>query len=93
MLVENKHEIDRGQGLNNGVLDAAFLCRALSEHARGEKPITEVLAMYEEEMQERGKAAVISSGENSLMVHDWEQLKLSPVFTMGLKALEKGARH
>ncbi|CAF9902785.1 MAG: hypothetical protein HETSPECPRED_000005 [Heterodermia speciosa] len=82
----------RGQGLNNGILDAAFLCRALSEHERGEKDIAEVLAMYEEEMQERGRAAVISSGENSLMVHDWKQLKKSPVFTMGLKALEKSEK-
>lgn len=41
-------------------------------------------------MQERGKEAVISSGENSLMVHDWERLKQSPVFTMGLKPLVKG---
>ena len=81
--------IDRGQGLNNGILDAAYLCRALSQHARGEKPITEVLTMYEKEMQERGREAVISSGENSLMIHDWKRLKLSPIFTMGLKALEK----
>ena len=81
--------LDRGQGLNNGVLDAAFLCRALSEHCQGGKPITEVLATYEAEVQERGREAVISSGENSRMVHDWEQLKKSPVFTMGFEALKK----
>ena len=40
-------------------------------------------------MQDRGKAAVISSGENSLMVHNWEQLKASPVFTMGVDALKR----
>ena len=83
------HNLDRGQGLNNGVLDAAFLCQALNEHCRDDKPITEVLEAYEKEMQERGRAAVISSGENSLMVHDWEQLKASPIFTMGLNALKK----
>ncbi|KAL8672565.1 MAG: hypothetical protein Q9168_002970 [Polycauliona sp. 1 TL-2023] len=80
----------RGQGLNNGVLDAAYLCRALHEHCRDGIPITNVLSIYEKEVQERGRAAVISSGENSLMVHDWEQLKQSPVFTMGMKPLVQG---
>jgi len=49
------------------------------------------LAVYETEMQERGRAAVISSGENSLMVHDWDKIKESPVFKMGMKPLEKKA--
>ena len=40
-------------------------------------------------MQERGRAAVIDSGENSMMVHDWEKLKTSPIFTRGLQALKK----
>ncbi|KAL9604406.1 MAG: hypothetical protein Q9219_000594 [cf. Caloplaca sp. 3 TL-2023] len=79
----------RGQGLNNAILDAAFLCQSLNEHHQRGKPIKETLATYEKEMQERGRAAVISSGENSLMVHDWEQLKQSPVFTLGLKPLQK----
>lgn len=78
---------DRGQGLTNAILDAAFLCRSLNEHCTESKPIAESLGAYEKEMQERGKAAVISSGGNSLTVHDWEQLKQSPVFTMGLKPL------
>ncbi|KAL8836738.1 MAG: hypothetical protein Q9170_002802 [Blastenia crenularia] len=79
----------RGQGLNNAIVDAAFLCRALNEHCFNSKSIEAALAVYEKEMQARGRAAVISSGENSLMVHDWEKLKQSPVFTMGLKPLQK----
>ncbi|KAL8647382.1 MAG: hypothetical protein Q9226_006453 [Calogaya cf. arnoldii] len=80
----------RGQGLNNGILDAAYLCRGLNTHCRDGKPITEVLEAYEKEVQERGREAVISSGENSRMVHDWEQLKKSPIFTMGMKPLVEG---
>ncbi|KAL8738246.1 MAG: hypothetical protein Q9181_000926 [Wetmoreana brouardii] len=79
----------RGQGLNNAIHDAAHLCNALNEHHAKGVPMSEALAVYEKEMQERGRAAVISSGENSLMVHDWEQLRKSPVFTMGLRPLEK----
>lgn len=84
-----QHNLDRGQGLNNAILDAAYLCRALETHVRKDIPVVEALAIYEKEMQERGRSAVISSTENSLMVHDWEQLKQSPVFTMGMKPLQK----
>ncbi|KAL9020503.1 MAG: hypothetical protein Q9185_002276 [Variospora sp. 1 TL-2023] len=81
----------RGQGLNNGILDAAYICRALNTHCQDGKPITEALAVYEKEVQERGRAAVIESGRNSVMVHDWEQLKQSPVFSIGLEALQKAS--
>ncbi|KAL8690392.1 MAG: hypothetical protein Q9218_004154 [Villophora microphyllina] len=80
----------RGQGLNNAINDAANLCKELDGYVEGEKGLTEAVRAYEEEMQERGYAAVVSSGENSLMVHDWERLAQSPVFKMGMKPLEKG---
>ncbi|KAI4289356.1 MAG: hypothetical protein L6R35_001383 [Caloplaca aegaea] len=86
-----RKNVDRGQGLNNGILDAAYICRALNTHCQDGKPITEALAVYEKEVQERGRAAVVESGRNSVMVHDWEQLKQSPVFTIGLKALQKAS--
>ena len=79
----------RGQGLNNAIHDAAYLCDALHEHCHKGRPLGEAITSYEKEMQERGRAAVISSGENSLMVHNWEQLKNSAIFTMGVKPLEK----
>ncbi|KAL8704292.1 MAG: hypothetical protein Q9201_002546 [Fulgogasparrea decipioides] len=82
----------RGQGLNNAIHDALNLCNALDEHHAKGVPISKALAVYEKEMQDRGRAAVISSGENSLMVHDWEQLKKSPIFTMGLGPLGKKGR-
>lgn len=75
---------DRGQGLNNAVNDAGNLCRALDEHIHGEKPLSDVMAAYETELVERGREAVLSSGRNSMMVLDWEQLKNSPMFKQGL---------
>ena len=53
------------------------------------KPLSDALSDYEKEMQQRGREAVISSGQNSIMVHDWELLKKSPVFTMGVGPLAK----
>ena len=83
-------ETDRGQGHNNTILDAAYLCHSLHTHCRDGKPLVDVLDGYEKEVQERGREAVISSGENSLMVHDWARLKQSPVFTIGMRALIEG---
>lgn len=42
------------------------------------------MAAYETELVERGREAVISSGQNSMMVLDWEQLKNSPIFKQGI---------
>lgn len=39
---------------------------------------------YEEEVVERGREAVISSGQNSLMLMDWEQLMKAEIFKRGV---------
>lgn len=75
---------DRGQGLNNAVHDAGNLCQALDEFMRGEMPVSDAIAAYETELVERGREAVVSSGQNSIMCHDWEQLQNSPLFKQGL---------
>ena len=72
--------------MNNGVHDAAYVCRALREHCEQGKPLAEVIAAYERELVDRGREAVISSGQNSLMVHDWEKLSQSPIFKSGIMA-------
>ncbi|CAD6593135.1 MAG: hypothetical protein ASARMPREDX12_006858 [Alectoria sarmentosa] len=79
----------RGQGLNNAVHDAAYLGRALNDHCENGKPLTDVLAAYEAEVVERGNEAVLSSGQNSVMLHDWEQLINSPLFQHGAAPLRK----
>ena len=76
--------LDRGQDLSNAIADAARLCKALDEHVHGGKPIEEVLAGYESVVVERGHHAVVSSDENSMMVTDWERVKESAMFKMGI---------
>lgn len=76
----------RGQGLNNAAMDAANLCNAISDHLEKELPIQEVLAKYEAEVVERGHQAVIESGNNSLMLHDWEKLRQAQMFKSGVSA-------
>lgn len=86
---------DRGQGLNNAILDAASLNRqiqiALQEKNKNNNksvdysPLAAAVAAYERKLWERGKEAVESSNLNSLAIHDWEKLQKSPLFAAGLK--------
>lgn len=89
MWLTKKYQTDRGQGLNNAVHDAAYLGRALNDHCENGKPLTDVVAAYEAEVVERGNEAVLSSGGNSVMLHDWEQLMNSPLFQHGAAPLRQ----
>lgn len=80
----------RGQGLNNAVHDAANLGRALNDYRANGTPHTDALACYEAEVVKRGREAVLSSGQNSVMVHDWGQLMDSPLFRHGSAAAAAG---
>lgn len=75
---------DRGQGLSHAIHDAAYLGRVIEEHLVGGKALSEVIEGYEKELVERGHEAVVSSGQNSLMLADWARLRESPMFKMGL---------
>lgn len=74
--------IDRGQGLNNAIHDAASLARATKEHGFTQAAIK----TYEDEVVPRGKDAVIASKANTIAIHDWNTLLESPLFKMGVKA-------
>lgn len=77
---------DRGQGLNNAILDAASLGRQIALlKDKSVDSLAPAVAAYEKEVWERGKEAVKMSNVNSLSIHNWEQLQSSPLFTAGLK--------
>ena len=79
--------VDRGQGLNNAIHDAANLARQIKE--KGVKSPSagdfSAITAYEQELWQRGKEAVIASNDNSLSTHDWNKLLKSPLFTAGLR--------
>lgn len=81
--------IDRGQGLNNAIHDAARLGSALKEVCQEGTPLVDAIDVYEKEVVARGHEAVISSGQNSMMVTDWNQLKESPIFKVGVQQHKK----
>ena len=55
-------------------------------------PIEKVLAAYESEVVERGRNAVISSTENSMLVTDWARFKESAMFKIGISKDNKPSR-
>jgi hypothetical protein len=46
--------------------------------------ITAAITAYDTDVQTRGRAAVLSSLENSLMVHDWDKMRESMVYMRGM---------
>lgn len=74
--------LDRGQGLNNAIQDAALIARMIKQ--KGFTPAA--VDAYEKEMLPRAREAVVGSNHNSISVHDWDKLLQSPLFTTGLKA-------
>lgn len=89
LLIHPPRYKDRGQGLNNAVHDACTLCRAIESHlsvAGQQKSLQDAMKAYEDELVERGHEAVVASGQNSLMVHDWDRLMEAQIFKQGIVA-------
>lgn len=77
---------DRGQGLNNAILDASSLSREIAKlDEKSPAALRPAFEAYEKEVCQRGQEAVESSNVNSVFIHNWEQLQHSPLFKMGLK--------
>ena len=74
----------RGQGLNHSLTDAGKLRDALVRMRDGGNRESEIRA-FEEEMVKRGGTEVRDGTANTVLLHDWERVKLSPLFTKGMK--------
>lgn len=72
----------RGQGLNHSITDANKLVDLLRNTALSKE---QAVSAYEEEMKKRSGEEVRLSVMNTAMLHDWEKVMKSPVFTAGLK--------
>lgn len=74
----------RGQGLNHSVTDAGNLCEAITKIDAGadrQAAITE----FEDEMIKRGGTEVRDGTANTTLLHDWERVRQSPLFTRGMQ--------
>jgi 2-polyprenyl-6-methoxyphenol hydroxylase-like FAD-dependent oxidoreductase len=64
----------RGEGANHGILDAALLLDQLKRIWAYECSQIEGVEIYEKEMQERGRIAVLKSRQAALDGHNWEAI-------------------
>jgi 2-polyprenyl-6-methoxyphenol hydroxylase-like FAD-dependent oxidoreductase len=82
--------LDRGQGLNNAITDAAdFLVHLREMKEQTPEELAAAVKRYEVELWPRGNEAVLASHENTNAVHDWNTMMQSPLFTGGLAKLSK----
>ncbi|KAK0668363.1 hypothetical protein QBC41DRAFT_226336 [Cercophora samala] len=72
----------RGQGLGNAIADAAEFQACLSSSNNN---LVEAVAKYEKEMWARGLEAVQVNLENTIALHDWRKVLLSPFYRAGIK--------
>lgn len=77
----------RGQGLNHCICDVSHLLDKLQSVLKGETDQKAAITAYDEEVVKRGAEEVKCSLENGMMLHDWEKVKQSPVFTTGFKPM------
>ncbi|KAH7379130.1 hypothetical protein DE146DRAFT_671945 [Phaeosphaeria sp. MPI-PUGE-AT-0046c] len=77
----------RGQGLNHSITDAGKLRDALVSIRDGASR-GEMITAFEEEMIKRGGMEVREGNKNTKMLHDWEKVRMSPLFTQGVKKAE-----
>jgi 2-polyprenyl-6-methoxyphenol hydroxylase-like FAD-dependent oxidoreductase len=73
----------RGQGLNHSVTDAGKLRDALVKISKGARK-EEAITAFEDEMIERGGTEVRDGKANTMMLHNWEKVRESPLFTKGM---------
>ncbi|KAK5943334.1 hypothetical protein PMZ80_004341 [Knufia obscura] len=73
----------RGQGLNHGIADAAYLIQLLKSVKEGNKAQDVAIEEYMNELVERAGEEVRTSIVNTDMLHDWGRFTNSPIFTAG----------
>lgn len=89
----NTVHIERGQGMNNAILDVVdFMKEVDIEESRTVTAIEAAIKRYEVKVWKRGVEVVAESLENGMMVTDWEMLKQSPLmnFSLGYSAKKTG---
>ena len=75
--------IERGQGMNHGIADAASLVTKLKSALTDHSSIKDAIGEYNAEMIKRAGEEVIMSKENTEMLHDWSRMMNAPIMQKG----------
>ncbi|PWY90710.1 FAD binding domain-containing protein [Aspergillus heteromorphus CBS 117.55] len=80
----------RGQGLNHSVTDAANLVEAVRRFVSGTSTQADAISDYDTEMIDRAGGETNLSTVNTEMLHDWQKVLQSPLFTSGTTRRGRG---
>jgi 2-polyprenyl-6-methoxyphenol hydroxylase-like FAD-dependent oxidoreductase len=75
--------VERGQGLNSAIKDAAELVTHVVDFIQSRKTRQEAIDAYEKEMIGRTGLEVKLSSENTRMMHVWDEVMQSPLISKG----------
>lgn len=73
----------RGQGLNHGIADAAYLTTLMKSVVAAEKSQDQAMTEYMDEMVERAGEETRMSLVNTDMIHQYDKMMNSPLFKQG----------
>lgn len=74
---------ERGQGLNHGIADASSLVTKLKSALNDNSSVKTAIEQYNAEMISRAGDEVVTSKENTEMLHDWSRMQDSPIMQRG----------
>jgi len=72
--------------MNHGIADAASLVRKLKSALTDHSSVVKALSAYSAELIDRAGDEVVTSKENTEMLHDWSRMSNSPVMQRGGQA-------
>lgn len=84
-LLADIRSLDRGQGLNNAIQDAANYIEAIKKISEGISSAAAAISAYDAEVLERGKREIHISAASSVATHDLNRFTQGPMFKMGFR--------
>lgn len=82
-MVTKLRFLDRGQGMNHGIADAASFVRKLKSALTNQSSVREAMSAYSAELIQRAGDEVVTSKENTEMLLDWSRMRNSPIMQRG----------
>jgi 2-polyprenyl-6-methoxyphenol hydroxylase-like FAD-dependent oxidoreductase len=76
-------QLDRGQGLNHSIQDAANLVQAITNVTSGKGTLSDEIDSYDAEVVKRGADEVKTSVQSAILTHDYAKLMDAPVMKQG----------
>ena len=81
--------LDRGQGLNNALEDAAHYVEAIASFLGGKQSMSDAITDYDDEVLTRGKKEIEISYNQAVAFHHWNLITESPMAKYGTYKIQE----